>query len=204
MAVVSQRRARDAPTRDQERKKIADLVREIVGQVEDDETSACGSRMNRDHEEILIDTEVDGARYLLVRLPEPRRFPISLSPREQEIVRMVAKGYPNKTIAGVLNISLWTVCTHLRRTFAKLGVTSRAAMVARLMEERRTRDTVEPGIDIPPTTKPKPPAMSSPRPSNDKVLKRTVPEREAIRLIGIIFTPVWPSVMLACGPLGIA
>ena len=29
---------------------------------------------------------------------------------------MVAKGYPNKTIAGVLNISSWTVCTHLRRT----------------------------------------------------------------------------------------
>jgi DNA-binding NarL/FixJ family response regulator len=43
----------------------------------------------------------------------------ALSPREQEIVRMVARGYPNKTIAGVLNIS-----THLRRVFAKLGVTS--------------------------------------------------------------------------------
>jgi DNA-binding CsgD family transcriptional regulator len=62
----------------------------------------------------------------------------SPSPREQEISRMVAKGCPNKTIAGVLNISCWTVCTHIRRIFAKLGVASRAAMVARLLEENRT------------------------------------------------------------------
>lgn len=48
---------------------------------------------------------------------------------------MVAKGYPNKTIAAVLEISSWTVCTHLRRIFAKLGVGSRAAMVARLMDD---------------------------------------------------------------------
>lgn len=34
----------------------------------------------------------------------------------------------------MLNISAWTVCTHLRRIFAKLGVGSRAAMVAELLE----------------------------------------------------------------------
>ena len=62
----------------------------------------------------------------------PRR--IQLSPREQEIVRMVAKGHPNKVIADVLSISSWTVCTHLRRIFAKLGVGSRAAMVAQLLD----------------------------------------------------------------------
>jgi len=48
---------------------------------------------------------------------------------------MVAKGYPNKTIAAVLDISVWTVSSHLRRIFAKYGVASRAAMVARLLEE---------------------------------------------------------------------
>ena len=41
----------------------------------------------------------------------------------------------NKTIAAVLDISSWTVCTYLRRLFAKLNVCSRAAMVARLIEE---------------------------------------------------------------------
>ncbi|MDQ1386596.1 MAG: two-component system, NarL family, nitrate/nitrite response regulator NarL [Acidobacteriaceae bacterium] len=85
-------------------------------------------------EEVLIDTEVDGARYLLVRMRRPGSGRIQLSPREQEIVRMVAKGHPNKVIADVLNISSWTVCTHLRRIFAKLGVGSRAAMVAQLPE----------------------------------------------------------------------
>jgi two-component system nitrate/nitrite response regulator NarL len=85
-------------------------------------------------EEVLVDTEVDGSRYLLVRMPKPARNRVQLSPREQEIVRMVAKGHPNKIIADVLNISSWTVCTHMRRIFAKLGVGSRAAMVAQLSE----------------------------------------------------------------------
>jgi two-component system, NarL family, nitrate/nitrite response regulator NarL len=85
-------------------------------------------------EEVLIDTEVDGSRYLLVRMRRLGYTRIQLSPREQEIVRMVAKGHPNKVIADVLNISSWTVCTHLRRIFAKLGVGSRAAMVAQLLE----------------------------------------------------------------------
>jgi len=99
-------------------------------------------------EEIIFDGEVEGFRYLLVRLPPSDFLPTNLSPREQEIVRMVAQGHPNKIIAAVLNISGWTVCTHLRRIFAKLGVTSRAAMVARLLEQdvihARTKFNPEP------------------------------------------------------------
>ena len=86
-------------------------------------------------EEVLFDAEVDGTRYLFIRMPKTEKF--RLSPREQEIVRMVAEGHPNKIIADVLNISAWTVCTHLRRIFAKLGVGSRAAMVARLFDGGR-------------------------------------------------------------------
>jgi len=85
-------------------------------------------------EEVLMDTEVGDSRYLLIRMSKPKQGRVQLSPREQEIVRMVAKGHPNKVIADVLNISSWTVCTHLRRIFAKLGVGSRAAMVAQLHE----------------------------------------------------------------------
>lgn len=85
-------------------------------------------------EEVLLDMDLDGARYLLLRLPKPGAPRVLLSPREQEIVRMVAQGHCNKVIAGVLSISSWTVCTHLRRIFAKLGVGSRAAMIARFME----------------------------------------------------------------------
>lgn len=57
-----------------------------------------------------------------------------LSPRETEVAIMVAQGYPNKAIAAVLQISSFTVSSYLRRIFAKLGVNSRAAMVAQALE----------------------------------------------------------------------
>jgi DNA-binding CsgD family transcriptional regulator len=56
-----------------------------------------------------------------------------LSPRELEIARLVARGATNRMIASVLEISTWTVSTHLRRIFAKLGVASGAEMVATLL-----------------------------------------------------------------------
>jgi DNA-binding CsgD family transcriptional regulator len=87
-------------------------------------------------EDVVLDLVVDGFRCVVTRLAEEPAVGLSLSPREIEIARMVAKGYPNKAIAAVLEISSWTVSTHLRRIFAKLGVSSRAAMVARLMESR--------------------------------------------------------------------
>lgn len=119
--------------------EIDDPLREAVRMVV--EMAEAGSDENeitaheKDHAEvILVDVEVDGARYLLVRMAKSSRVQVQLSPREQEIGRMVAKGHPNKVIADVLNISSWTVCTHMRRMFAKLGVGTRAAMVARLLE----------------------------------------------------------------------
>jgi len=93
------------------------------------------ARYGRDHsEQILLDADFDGDRYLLIRIPLAQPARLSLSPREQEIVRMIARGHSNKRIAMLLNLSLWTIGTHVRRIFAKLGVNSRAAMVARLME----------------------------------------------------------------------
>ena len=74
--------------------------------------------------------ERDGVRCtLVVELPDAGRV---LSPRELQIARMVADGATNRAIAGCLDISLWTVSTHLRRIFAKLAVSSRAEMVAHL------------------------------------------------------------------------
>lgn len=114
---------------------VSAAVRRLVELVTTDNSrESMDSDAANSSEEILVDTEVDGARYLLVRMPRFNRGRVQLSPREQEIVRMVAKGHPNKVIADVLNISSWTVCTHLRRIFAKLGVGSRAAMVAQLPE----------------------------------------------------------------------
>jgi DNA-binding NarL/FixJ family response regulator len=56
-----------------------------------------------------------------------------LTERELQIVMLVARGKVNKQIAYQLRISEYTVSTHLRRIFCKLGVSSRAAMVAQLL-----------------------------------------------------------------------
>ncbi len=114
---------------------LNEVVRALTDLIEITERDrAPGNTSGNAAEEVLLDTEVDGDRYLLLRMRRLGCNRIQLSPREQEIVRMVAKGHPNKVIADVLNISSWTVCTHLRRIFAKLGVGSRAAMVAQLLE----------------------------------------------------------------------
>lgn len=57
-------------------------------------------------DELLLDAHIDGARYLLIRMPVVTSPLVSLSPREREIARMVAKGYPNKVIADLLDISM--------------------------------------------------------------------------------------------------
>jgi DNA-binding CsgD family transcriptional regulator len=44
---------------------------------------------------------------------------------------LVAQGCATKNIAYKLRISEWTVATYMRRIFAKLDVSSRAAMVYR-------------------------------------------------------------------------
>jgi DNA-binding NarL/FixJ family response regulator len=123
-----------------ERSRLDELIRKFIGQITNGSEPSFPASESNGREEIIVDTVVDGVRYLLIRMSMPTTTFKSLTPREQEIVRMVAKGYPNKTIAGVLNISCWTVGTHLRRTFAKLGVASRAAMIARIMEEHPTWD----------------------------------------------------------------
>ncbi|RTL31998.1 MAG: LuxR family transcriptional regulator [Burkholderiales bacterium] len=68
--------------------------------------------------------------------------PLSLTSREADIVRLVAADLCNKQIADRLQISEWTVGTHMRRIFAKLGVRSRAAMVFRAMSLMEGRQLV--------------------------------------------------------------
>jgi DNA-binding CsgD family transcriptional regulator len=122
---------------------VQELVRCLAQQVANSTASPVLYEPDGNIQEVILATEVDGVRYLLVRsTPRSPHAHVILSPREGEIARMVAKGYPNKTIAAVLDISPWTVCTHLRRIFAKFGVGSRAAMVARLLEEggQRSQD----------------------------------------------------------------
>jgi DNA-binding NarL/FixJ family response regulator len=71
------------------------------------------------------------ATRLLHRVRHPRAE--SLSAREVEVLRLVARGSSNGEIARSLHISEATVKTHLLRTFAKLGVNDRTAAVTTAM-----------------------------------------------------------------------
>lgn len=52
-----------------------------------------------------------------------------LTPRELEIVRLIALGYTSREIATKLNVSRRTVETHRSRVQLKLGITTRAQLV---------------------------------------------------------------------------
>jgi DNA-binding CsgD family transcriptional regulator len=62
------------------------------------------------------------------REAERRRHPcVSLTPRQRELMRLVAQGHTNTQIARRLGISEGTVRTHLEHVFARLGVTNRTS-----------------------------------------------------------------------------
>lgn len=60
--------------------------------------------------------------------------PPSLSPRELEVLRLVASGRSNPEIAEALFLGEATVKTHLQHVFGKLGVADRTRAVTKAME----------------------------------------------------------------------
>jgi DNA-binding CsgD family transcriptional regulator len=93
-----------------------------------DQVQQCPIDAMRAENGVSVILEHDRVRCVLVVSPQVPRH--ALSPRELQIARLVADGATNRAIASSLDISLWTVSTHMRRIFAKLGVGSRAEMVA--------------------------------------------------------------------------
>jgi DNA-binding NarL/FixJ family response regulator len=63
----------------------------------------------------------------------------ALSPRELEVLALVARGTSNKLIARDLRISETTVKTHLLHIFTKLGVDDRTAAVTLAMRRGMLR-----------------------------------------------------------------
>jgi DNA-binding NarL/FixJ family response regulator len=59
--------------------------------------------------------------------PSPR-LPV-LSPRERQVLELLARGHTNREVADILVLSVKTVETHRARLTDKLGVTSRADIV---------------------------------------------------------------------------
>ena len=105
------------------RQHVAAALRAMLDQVESHTLNATTTENG-----VSILLEHDNVRCVLVVAPRVPRH--ALSPRELQIARLVADGATNRVIAASLDISPWTVSTHVRRIFAKLDVCSRAEMVA--------------------------------------------------------------------------
>ncbi|CAN5617354.1 response regulator transcription factor [soil metagenome] len=65
----------------------------------------------------------------------PRSGGVHLSPREHDVVRLVADGRTNDEIGAAIGIAAKTVETHLARLFERLDVTSRTELAMRAMRE---------------------------------------------------------------------
>lgn len=77
--------------------------------------------------------ESDQRRYVLAFVNEPSLLdPRGLTSAESAVAAWAARGHPEKVIAYELGIAQGTVSALLSRAYRKLGVRSRAALVARL------------------------------------------------------------------------
>jgi DNA-binding CsgD family transcriptional regulator len=84
--------------------------------------------------------ERDGKRYLLAQRNDPAVAPFALlTTRERQVVALAALGHANKMIGYELGISVSTAGVLLSRAARKLGVRTRAALVAAY--EKHVADT---------------------------------------------------------------
>ena len=90
---------------------------------------ACIRRVHEGGEWIDRDTASRAVRVVLASEEARREATETLTPREIEIVRMVAQGLRNRTIAERLSISEGTVKVHLHNIYEKLGVGGRLELV---------------------------------------------------------------------------
>jgi len=81
----------------------------------------------------VLDARSAAAVAARLRDPAPAE---SLSAREVEVLQLVAEGKSNPEIGKALFVAASTVKTHLDRAYAKLGVSDRAAAVARAKDLR--------------------------------------------------------------------
>lgn len=78
---------------------------------------------------------LDAASSLTNNIPEPissaqsATANTSLTPREQEVLRAISRGYTNREVAALLSIAEATVPVHVRNIYRKLEVNNRTAAV---------------------------------------------------------------------------
>jgi DNA-binding NarL/FixJ family response regulator len=78
-----------------------------------------------------------------IKPPNPDNISSTLSPREVEVLTMIAYGYTNKEIADKLCLSVKTVEGHKARIGEKLGLKSRADVVRYALQRGLFKDQME-------------------------------------------------------------
>lgn len=73
---------------------------------------------------------VSGGQLFYPSLQMPAHSPETLTPRQLEVLVLLAEGLPNKRICQVLNLTEHTVKTHLKAIFAHLDAHNRTECVA--------------------------------------------------------------------------
>jgi non-specific serine/threonine protein kinase len=107
--------------------RTLDTARTMLGETAFDAAWAKGMRLSWDE----VMAEVDALTATLVApdtiAASARSAAHGLSPREQEVLRLLAEGRSNRAIAGHLSLSERTVENHVFHILTKLGVPSRTA-----------------------------------------------------------------------------
>jgi DNA-binding NarL/FixJ family response regulator len=89
----------------------------------------CVRRVHGGEQWIERETVTRAFKSVLDREAATKEASETLTPRELDIVRMIARGLRNKSIAERLAISEGTVKVHLHNIYEKLGVTGRLELV---------------------------------------------------------------------------
>ena len=101
--------------------RFADEARQALGPAQAQAAEERGSAMN-------LATAAEYVLMLTAADPQPPAAPglEALSPRERELITLVARGHTDAQIAGQLHISVRTVSSHLDRIRDKTGCRRRA------------------------------------------------------------------------------
>lgn len=110
--------------KDASAERIADGIREL---------RAGGAPISPGIARRVLERFRDRARPAAVDAPLPQpaapAVPSPLTPRESELLRMIAKGFTFETIGTLLDISPHTVVAHVKKIYRKLAVHSRSEAV---------------------------------------------------------------------------
>ncbi|MBU0704993.1 MAG: response regulator transcription factor [Chloroflexi bacterium] len=83
-----------------------------------------GTYLHAAHTRVLFESKTDQRGPQAAKETRPQ-----LSPREKEVLRLIALGYTNQQAADMLYLSVKTVETYRRRLMTKLGLHNRAELV---------------------------------------------------------------------------